>query len=223
MVQVCDGRTRAGERRSSSVRGWFAVSSRQHMFVEHEKKTFFSWLADIRSEDGSQGRCSCAFIEAKRRPLTVAAAKGTRAKRVQKPFSLGPLFSICLRRGAPERFLRFQMDTCVKRRMRQAIDFSHVDVCRHLERPGALYSYPTGDDVSQFFRCEAPHALNCTTEASLGLRTLPFRSDEATGTDSSDGSRSDGLERQGQNMFAVILRIGGDPSTTGKSAQSSES
>jgi hypothetical protein len=113
MVQVCDGRTGLGERRSSSVRGWFAVSSRQHLFVEHEKKTFFSWLAEIRSEDGSQGRCSCAFIEAKRRPLTVAAAKGTRAKRVLKPFSLGPLFSICLRGGAPERFLRFQMDTCV--------------------------------------------------------------------------------------------------------------
>ena len=29
------------------------------------------------------------------------------------PFSVGPLFSICLPRGAPERFLRFQMDTCV--------------------------------------------------------------------------------------------------------------
>jgi hypothetical protein len=82
-------------------------------FVEHEEKTFFSWLGDTRSEDGGQGRCSCAFIEAKRRPLTVAAAKGTRAKRVLKPFSLGPLFSICLRRGAQEPFLRFQMDTCV--------------------------------------------------------------------------------------------------------------
>jgi len=81
-------------------------------FVEHEKKTFFSWLGDTHSEDGGQGRCSCAFIEAKRRPLTVAAAKGTRAKRVLKPLSLGPLFSICLRRGAPEPFLRFQMDTC---------------------------------------------------------------------------------------------------------------
>jgi hypothetical protein len=30
------------------------------MFVEHEKKTFFSWLADIRSEDGSQGRADFA-------------------------------------------------------------------------------------------------------------------------------------------------------------------
>jgi hypothetical protein len=52
------------------------------MFVEHEKKTFFSWLADIRSEDGCQGRAVfCAFIGAKRRPLTVATAKGTREAR----------------------------------------------------------------------------------------------------------------------------------------------
>jgi hypothetical protein len=32
--------------------------------------------------------------------------------------------------------------------MRQAIDFSRVHVCKHLERSAALYSYSRGDDVS---------------------------------------------------------------------------
>jgi hypothetical protein len=94
-------------------------------------------MADTRSEDGGQGRCSCAFIEAKRRPLTVAVAKGTRAKRVLKPFSLGPLSSMCLRRGAPERLLRFQTDTCVNGACAKLL-ISHmltfVDIWSALER-----------------------------------------------------------------------------------------
>lgn len=48
--------------------------------------------------------------------------------------------------------------------MRQAIDFSHVDVRRHLERSGALHSYPTGDDVSTFIRCGAARVPCTATE-----------------------------------------------------------
>ena len=63
-----------------------------------------------------------------------------------------------------------------KRRMRQAIDFSHVDVCRHLERSGALHSYPTGDDVSPCIRCEssARDAASLPSRADLAIDAGPL-------------------------------------------------
>ena len=137
-------------------------------FVEHEKKTFFSWLGDTRSEDGGQGRCSCAFIEAKRRPLTVAAAKGTRAKRVLKPFSLGPLFSTCLRRGAQEPFLRFQMDTCVNGACAKLLIsrmLTFVDIRSALRR----------STVTQLgMTCQPESAAQAAPRALQGCRGSPF-------------------------------------------------
>jgi hypothetical protein len=60
--------------------------------------------------------------------------------------------------------------------MRQTIDFSHVDVCRRLERSGALHSYPTGDDVSPFIRCDSSaHDAASLDQARRWLQTRVHR------------------------------------------------
>jgi len=165
LVSVCDGRKKA-------ERGTIELSSRlirgRRMFRGTREEDILLIAGDTRSEDGGQGRCSCAFIEAKRRPLTVATAKGTSEARPQAIFAWFIVFNMFTSRRS-RALSSFPNGHACKRRMRQAIDFSHVDVCRHLERARALHSYPTGDDVSLFHplrqqRCSWP-GHGCWMEA----------------------------------------------------------
>ena len=79
--------------------------------------------------------------------MTVAAAKGTRAKRVLAIFARAFVFNLFTSRRS-RALSSFPNGHARKRRMRQAIDFSHVDVRKHSKRSRALPGYPAGDDVS---------------------------------------------------------------------------